>query len=323
MLAAAASPSGTGAQGTSEPLVLEARIPLPGVAGRIDHLAIDERHRRLLIAELGNDTVDVIDLATSQPIHRMGGLKEPQGVAYAPASDVVVVTNAGDGSVHFFNGTNFAPLGRLDLGEDADNVRVLPQTDRVVVGSGAGALTVIDPAARTKIAEIKLAAHPEGFQLSHDGHRAFVNVPDARQVTALDLNRGRSIWVESPASLRANFPLALDDADATLAVVFRSPARVMLLEAATGSVTAQTDTCGDADDVFFDGRRKRLYVSCGEGAIDVLQWAPANVHRLARVKTTAGARTALFVPALDRLFVAARAGVLSGEAAILVFRPGP
>ena len=110
----------------------------------------------------------------------------------------------------------------------------------------------------------------------------------------------------------------------TLAAVFRSPPRLVLLDLGSGAVTANLETCGDADDVFFDGKRQRLYVSCGEGAVDVFQGAAASPPRhLARLPTSPGARTSLFVPELDRLFVAARAGLLGSKASILVVRPEP
>ena len=63
-------------------LQLEAKIPLGNVAGRIDHMAVDLARRRLFVAELGNDTVGVVDLGAQKVIHRIAGLKEPQGVAY-------------------------------------------------------------------------------------------------------------------------------------------------------------------------------------------------------------------------------------------------
>ncbi len=89
-----------------------------------------------------------------------------------------------------------------------------------------------------------------------------------------------------------------------------------------GIVRANLATCGDADDVFFDARRRRLYVSCGEGVVDVLQGdAAAGYHPLARIPTRPGARTSLFVPELDRLLVAARSSASGAGAAILVFRP--
>jgi len=94
----------------------------------------------------------------------------------------------------------------------------------------------------------------------------------------------------------------------------------MAFSSQDGHVAAKVDTCGDADDVFVDRKRHRVYVSCGEGAVDVLEPDQQGYRRLARVPTASGARTSLFVPELDRLFVAVRAG--SNEpAAIWVFRP--
>src|SRR5665213_1783866 len=76
------------------PLTLVKTIPLAGVSGRIDHLAIDLARQRLIVAELGNDTVDIIDVAAGKVLHRIGGLKEPQGVAYAAKADLIFVAGA-------------------------------------------------------------------------------------------------------------------------------------------------------------------------------------------------------------------------------------
>ena len=107
------------------PLTLEQTIPLHNVSGRIDHMAVDLDRKRLFVAELGNGTVDVVDLPTATVIHRIGGLHEPQGIGYAPALDVLAVASAGDGSVRFFNGNDFAPAQVVELGEDADNISPL------------------------------------------------------------------------------------------------------------------------------------------------------------------------------------------------------
>jgi hypothetical protein len=130
--------------------------------------------------------------------------------------------------------------------------------------------------------------------------------------------------------LRANFPMAfgmmasgpMASAGPVLAVIFRSPPRLAMIDAASGVITADRETCGDADDVFFDIRRRHLMVSCSEGAVDLFDRTDAGLQHLARIRTRPGARTALFVPQRDRLYVAARAGP-AGEAAILVFRPVP
>ena len=322
-LLACAHPDCAVAQEAGQPFILEATIPLNEVSGRIDHLAVDLARRRLFIAELGNNTADVIDLDTRQPIYRISELKEPQGVAYVAATDTVVIANAKDGSVVFFSGADFAPLGKLDLGADADNIRVMGDTGHIVVGYGAGALAVIDSRSRAKIANIRLAAHPESFQLSRDGARGYVNVPDAKHVAAVDLRSGNQIAVWPVSNFHSNFPMAIDGSDTTLAVAFRSPARLVLIDTGNGATKTQLETCGDADDIFFDSRRNRIYVSCGEGVVDVLEQVGSSLRRLARITSGAGARTSLFVPELDRLYVAVRAGTLWGKAAILVFRPEP
>ena len=109
-----------------EPLQLEGKIPLGEVSGRIDHMAIDLPRRRLFVAELGNDSVAVVDVNERRVQHVIAGLKRPQGLGYVPSSDTLFVANAGDGSVRLFRGADYAAAGGLDLGEDADNIRVDP-----------------------------------------------------------------------------------------------------------------------------------------------------------------------------------------------------
>src|SRR5258708_7821570 len=135
---------------------LESKIPLGDVSGRIDHLAIDLSRRRLFVAELGNNTVSVVDLNEKKVQHVITGLKEPQGVGYVPSSDTLFVANAGDGSVLLFRGADYEAAGRIELGDDADNIRVDIASNRAFVGYGNGALAVIDPATNGKIADIPL-----------------------------------------------------------------------------------------------------------------------------------------------------------------------
>src|SRR5207247_9894098 len=178
------------AAASSAPLVLETEIPLRDVSGRIDHMAVDLAHRRLFVAELGNDSLEVIDLTGRRPVHRLTGLKAPQGVVYEPVSALLAVANGDDGSLLFFDGANFAPAGRLDLGSDADDLRRDDRTGHLLVGFGEGGLAIIDAKTRSKLREFRLPAHPEGFQLSPDGLSVYVNVPDARQIGVMDLSSG-------------------------------------------------------------------------------------------------------------------------------------
>src|ERR1700759_3983420 len=91
--------------GAADPaLVLEGKIPLGKVSGRIDHLAVDLERQRLFVAELGNNSVGVVDLKSGTVTRNLAGLKKPQGVAYVKSTDTLYVANGGDGAVELFQG---------------------------------------------------------------------------------------------------------------------------------------------------------------------------------------------------------------------------
>jgi YVTN family beta-propeller protein len=306
----------------SLPLQLEAKIPLGDVQGRIDHMAVDLARQRLFVAELGNDTVGVVDLTSRKVISTLSGLKEPQGVGYVPSMQTLYVANAGDGSVRVFLGADYAPAGTIELGDDADNIRVDPRTGRVFVGYGSGGLAVIDPKAFRKIADIPLPAHPESFQLDPGSDRIFVNLPKVHAIAVVDREAVRQTKSWPATVAEGNFPMALNAAAGHVLSVFRNPAKLGVFSAQDGSLIVSVDICGDADDVFLDAKRQRAYVSCGDGVLDVLDAGRNEYKRIARIPTVPGARTSLFVPELDRLYLAVRA--MQGEpASIWVFRPTP
>lgn len=304
------------------PLELETKIPLGDVRGRIDHMAVDVKRQRLFVAELGNDSVGIVDLPSRKLISRIPGLKAPQGVGYEPTTDTLYVANAGDGSVRFFEGGDYELTGRTELGSDADNIRVDAAAKQVFIGYGSGGLALIDPSTHKKVGDISLKAHPESFQIDPDTSQIFVNVPDARGIAVVDRVSRKQIAKWPMADRSANFPMALDHVRRQVLVIFRAPAQLGVFSMTDGKPVAITETCGDADDLFIDAKRARVYVSCGAGFLDVLEAKEASYRRIARIPTVSGARTSLFVPEMDRLLVAVRAS--SGEpAAIWMYRPMP
>lgn len=301
-------------------LQLESKISLGDIRGRIDHLAIDLNRQRLFVAELGNDTIGVVDLQERRTIGTLANLQEPQGIGYVPSTDTLYVANARDGSVRLFQGPNLAAAGQIVLGKDADNVRVDDAAHRVFVGYGNGALAVIDANTQRKIADVPLKAHPESFQIHPATQQVFVNIPEAGQIAVVDgaINRQVATW--GTGSLRANFPMALDESHRRVLTVFRHPAKMGVFDAQGGGLLTSIETCGDADDAFYDAKRDRVYVSCGEGFLQVFAKQGEHYADLGRVVTAPGARTSLFVPAIDRLLLAVRAGG-GVPASIWVFRP--
>jgi DNA-binding beta-propeller fold protein YncE len=304
------------------PLVLDGKIALGPVSGRIDHFAMDADRQLLFVAELGNNSVGIVDLKDSKVVRRLSDLHEPQGIAWHAPTGTLYVANAGDGSVRLYQGPDFAPAGTIALGDDADNIRLDPRRIRVVIGYGKGALAVIDPSSRKKIGDVPLKGHPESFQFNETGARVFVNVPDARQIAVVDVGSGQQISTLDTAGARSNFPMAFDAERHRLLVAFRTPAKLMVFDTNSGKVEASVDTCDDADDVFLDSRRRRVYVSCGEGVIDVFAVSGNGYQAIADIPTATGARTSFFAPRTDRLYVGVRA-TLTEPAAIWIFRPQP
>ena len=302
------------------PLQLEGKIALGNVRGRIDHMAIDQKRQRLFVAELGNDSVGVVDLANRSVIRTITGLNEPQGVGYEPSTDTLFVANARDGSVQLFDGSDYKATAKIDLGSDADNVRI-NASNQVVVSYGSGGLATLDPSTRNQIQNAPLKAHPEGFQVEPDSGRIYVNVPDVRAVAAVDGQSGKQLanW---PMTHGGNFPMALDRDQGRVLVVFRSPPTLTAFAIADGKPIASAETCGDSDDLFIDAKRGRVYVSCGAGYIDVFAIDGSVYRRITRIPTVPGARTSFFVPERDQFLLAVRA-TSAEPAAIWVFRPSP
>jgi DNA-binding beta-propeller fold protein YncE len=299
--------------------LLERKIPLGEVRGRIDHLAVDLARNRLFVAELENDTVAVIDLDAYKVMQVISGLNKPQGLGYHASTDTLYVANGGDGTAAVFRGDDYREITRIRLGDDADNVRVDAVGNRVFVAYGHGALAVIDPASRGKVADIELKAHPESFQLDRSTTRIFVNDPANQAIVVVDRAAGKAIanW---PTGSGTNFPMALNDRAGHIVVAFRNPAKLGAFSMHDGAPVANVDLCADADDMFVDVKRERVYVSCGDGYLDVFDTRVNAYRRMNHVATISGARTSLFVPELDVLFIAARA-TPSEPAAIWMFRP--
>jgi DNA-binding beta-propeller fold protein YncE len=285
------------------PLVLKAIVPLPQVAGRIDHFSADVVGHRLFVSALGNHSVEIIDAQTFRLVHSIPNFNEPQGIVFDNVANRLFIASGGDGTVKVLNATNFQQLAFVKLGDDADNVRYDASRGEIIVGYGSGGLAVLKSDG-TNIGEIKLGAHPESFQMEKEGHRLFVNVPDKLEIAVVDLDKNSVVsrWREWKAV--ANFPMALDERHSRLFVGFRIPPRVLVIDTNSGKVAAAADIVGDADDIFYDAARERIYVIGGGGFVDVLDVKdPAHLRRLARIATASGARTGLLVPEWDLLFV--------------------
>jgi hypothetical protein len=119
--------------------------------------------------------------------------------------------------------------------------------------------------------------------------------------------------------------MALDQVNHRLFVGIRDPPKLVVFDTnyqvESGKIISEVDICADPDDIFYDSLYKIIYISCGEGFIDVLKQQDSNHYRLiGKIPTESGARTSLFVPELERMYIAApRHDKDNSEAAVLAY----
>jgi DNA-binding beta-propeller fold protein YncE len=302
VLSAFVALSGIDAQ-SAAPVGLKQTILLPGVEGRIDHLAVDIAGERLFVCALGNNSIEVLDLTKAERVHSITGLGAPQGIACVPGR--IFVANDTGGMCRFYDAKSFQQLSEFDLKDDADNVRYDSTTKKIYVGFGNGGIAVVNATDGKLLGSIKLSAHPEAFELEKNGKRIFVNVPNSRCVAVIDRDKGEVVASWKTDLAFGNFPIALDEANHRLFVGCRVPSKLVVLNTDSGEVVTKIDVSSDPDEVFYDLKRHRIYAICGGGKIDLIQQTDANTYKpLAKIDTADAARTGLFVPARDTLFVA-------------------
>ncbi len=94
-------------------------------------------------------------------------LEQQRSLALDPG--FLVAASGGDGTVRFYDADTLAPAGKVELGGDADNVRIHPVSSQVLVGYGGGGLGRVDVPTGTVVAKIYLGGHPESFQIEAQG----------------------------------------------------------------------------------------------------------------------------------------------------------
>lgn len=305
-------------------LLLVQEIPLPNVGGRIDHFTFDAKRKRVIGAALGNNTVEIVDTFAGRDIHSITGAAAPQGVVFVGDLNKLFVANGTDGKLRIYDGDKFDLLNTVDIGEDADNVRYDPVEKKVYVAFGgdeAGGIAVIDAASGKRLEDVaKLDAHPESFQIATSKPVIYANIATKAKVVVID--RATHKVTDWPLKTgKANYPMALDETDHRIFVVTRKPAQLVALDADSGAMVASVPCVNDADDLYYDSGRKRIYVPGGEGFISVIQQTdPDHYQTLARISTTIGARTGLWYEKRDRFYLAVPASSKQG-AALWVYAP--
>lgn len=285
-------------------------IALHGVTGKFDHLAIDISGNRLFIAATGNNSVEVIDLTTDHVRQSITGLGKPHGLVWVAATGSLYVADGTLKELRVYKGTPLALKGTIKLSDDADDMVYDEAHDLLFIGHGTGdaanpaEVAVVDAGNFSLVSNIFVATHPEALDIDTQSGRVFANIAEANEVAVIDINTKiiTARWKLIKAA--DNVPMAFDSGHQLLYVACRTPGMLIALDAATGKEVASQPTAAGADDLFYDPALRRVYVISGAGEVDTFQVEDAKTLRpLGVLHTAPGAKTALFAPAQNLLYV--------------------
>jgi DNA-binding beta-propeller fold protein YncE len=304
-------------------LKLVQTIRLKGAPGRLDHLAIDTKNARLFVANLSNNSLDVVDLKAGKLIKQVPDQKKIQGIAYAADLDRIYVGNGIGGECNVFDGKDYRLLKSTKM-PGADNVRYLASRHLVYVGHAEKALSAIDARTYEVKATIKLPGRPEGFQLEAKRPRLYMNTVDPTRLVVVDTDKNEVLHSYPLTRADRAYPMALDEANHRIFIGCRKPHSIVVVDSESGKEVAGVTIPDDIDDLFYDAKRRRLYASCGAGFLAVVRQRDADHYEtLETIPTVKLARTCFFDPAGERLYLTVPRQAGEEGPSIRVYQPRP
>lgn len=145
----------------------------------VTSLALDQRTNQLIATsgESADPQVAKVDLANGKKVDRyeVKGAREVSGAAYDPVSkNIFVATN--ESVITVINSETEKVVTTIDTGSGTSDVRYNPKDQRVyAVNTGAGTLSVIDPATNKAVAKLEVGSSPVHVSVASDGTVSVVN----------------------------------------------------------------------------------------------------------------------------------------------------
>jgi DNA-binding beta-propeller fold protein YncE len=290
----------------ADPLRLVQQFEANAFRSRIGHLALDNKRNRLFVAVGGSNTVEVIDLNTTQSLPPLTSLGAPQDVLYLPDSDSIAVSSSGHGKVFFYDAETLKLKGSTIIQRNANYLRYDPAAKLVYVVNGTTEITVLNPETFEVIRTMDLKHTIGAFELEPNTKRLFANLSDKAEVHVVDRETGELLetWSLAEHEVSNNVAMALVPKEHHLFVAAKRPARMIVFDTSTGKTISVLGLISDCETIAFDPNTKRVYATCGMGTIDVFRQASPGKYELeARIPTATGARTSLFAPERQRLYL--------------------
>jgi DNA-binding beta-propeller fold protein YncE len=302
----------------AEPLKPAGRTELPEYSGDFDHFAVDVKGNRLFLAGEDGGTLEVFDLKTGERLKTVKGFDTPHAIHFVPGANRLIVTDSGDGLSKIVDGKTYAVVDTIKLVPGADVMSYDASRKRLWVVTGGKNATAkmkettvseIDSLTGKHLGDVKFDTDfTEAIAFEQKGTRAFVNVSGKHHVAVLDKVSRQVIGTWPVKEGENNAPIALDEPNKRLFVVTRKPFKLVVIDTDTGASVASFDAPKRTNELIFDRVNRRLYLT-GDEYIAVFEQKNADTYsEIARVASAHGAKTAILVPEVNRLFVAVSPG---------------
>jgi DNA-binding beta-propeller fold protein YncE len=314
------------------PLRLAQTISVPG-ARKWDHFGVDLKGNRLFVSSEEEPAVEVFNLKTGEHIRSLTDFKEPHNVLPFPELKKIFVVDGGASEIKILDYDSYKIVGRTQLTIDADPVVYDPASKYLyVVNGGREAhtatclISIVDAVSGKKLADMKLDTNRlESMAIETSGPRLFVNMTGINSIGVVDRDKRTVIQTWPIAAGKENVPLQYDEATHRLFLATRKPSKLAVVNADNGKEVTSLDVADYVDDLAYDAAHHRLYIpgGGGSGAISVVEQRGADDYRvIATVPTKPGAKTARFVPEINKYFVGVPAKDAQ-PAQILVYEVAP
>src|ERR1700722_10148919 len=321
-------------------------IPLPGVMGRLDHMAVDLEKQRLFLAAVANGTLEVLDLGAGRVINSLTGFKDTQDALFLGGHFNKLYVSSLDGTLRIFQGETFRLVQALKLEPDPNRLFYDPATDLIYFGYG-GQNAGFDAYERVGVLQATRGARSDQFVADmiaptfRPGHLAEMAMDDGGKLLVCDSRadlvfqfdtRKRELLRSWPAHGDGAGDMSLDQTHHRLFVGTRIPPEMTVYDSESGKEIVSLPGPETMDGVHYDAELKRVYVTGGRwygtpeaspGWVYVYQQHDADHYELiSKIKTRPGSGTSLFVAQFKRLYVASQA-IGEKAAAVLVFEAVP
>jgi DNA-binding beta-propeller fold protein YncE len=299
---------------TSAPLRLVQTILLPGYAGDFEHFAADIKGNRLFLAAEDHKTVEVFDLQTGSRIHTIAGFRQPHAIVYLPEPNTLIVTdgNESSGAAELVSGVDYKIVDTIKLPTGVDGAVYNPVNKYYYVETGSEEpdakthlLNIIDTQKFKYVGSITLpGSHSEAMAIDRSGKKLYVNLARTDEIGVVDLETRQLIARWPVPEAHVENALALDEANHRLFSASHNPPKFFVFDIDSGKVIASLPCVANSDDMSYDPVHKRIYVT-GDGSVSVFEQRDQDHYvPIATVQSGYRAKTSIFVPELNRLYVA-------------------